>query len=274
MHAIHSLRLRSALRLVNVVALPLIGLGIVGGQAQAETVLQVSPVRLQFEPQQHAQALQVANHGTQALDAQVRVFRWTQENGQDVLAPIDDIVVSPAILKVVPGQQQTVRIIRVKPITSAAELSYRVLVDELPNKSAPTQRAGLKVLMRYSIPLFIAHQPAQASTKRQRSAPPAASLTDLSAVSAQLVPSPSGKHQLSVRNDGATHLRITNLSVASANGGVQPLGSGLTGYVLPGQQMSWPLPNIDRPLRADQTLKARFNDDRQAQELPLVKPER
>ena len=49
------------------------------------SALQVSPVRLQFEGAQRAQAIQVRNQGSDSLNAQVRVMRWTQENGVDKL---------------------------------------------------------------------------------------------------------------------------------------------------------------------------------------------
>ena len=230
--------------------------------------LQVSPVRVLFPADQRAQSLQIANSGSQPLEAQVRIQRWTQQGGADQLTPAEDIVVSPAILRVAPGQSQTVRLVRVDGGPPARELSYRVLVDELPNKSAASANKGLKVLMRYSIPVFIDPAPSGPRTTAAAKPPAAIPLTNLEAVRAQLVPGAAGGTELRVRNDGARHLRISHLSANAKGDAARSLGDGLIGYVLPGQQMSWPV-DLRQPTPPDLILKARFNDDRQAQVLPL-----
>lgn len=229
--------------------------------------LQVSPVRVQFDAAQHAQSLQVANKGAQVLDAQVRVMRWTQENNEDRLVPADDIVVSPAILRVASGQAQTVRLIRVQPGPADREHSYRVLVDELPANDPGTPRTGLKVLMRYSIPVFVAPAAPKPPAGKARATGPA--LTDLSGLQASFAPGAQGKSELHVKNNGARYVRISHLSV-TAPGAAKPqvLLDGLVGYVLPGQQMSWPV-GVPHDASKGATFKAVFNDDRQAQALPL-----
>ncbi len=233
------------------------------GAAQA-AVLQVSPVRVEFGNAERAQALNIANSGKRDLEAQVRVMRWTQENGQDRLVPADDMVVSPAIVRVAPGKQQVVRLVRVQPAAAAQELSYRVFVDELPGPPSQVAGTGVKVLMRYSIPAFVAPPGARPSASRE----PAVAQTDLGRVRAQLVAGNGGQSVLRVKNDGPRALRISYLSTLGPGGEKRSLGDGLIGYVLPGQQMGWPV-QLPYPLPADLTLKARFNDDRQARPLPM-----
>ena len=229
--------------------------------------LQVSPVRVQFQADQRAQSLQVSTGGTDVLEAQVRILQWSQEDGQDRLQPADDIVVSPAILRVAPGQPQTVRLVRVSPTSPARELSYRVLVDELPSKATPTTATGLKVLKRYSIPVFVA-PPGPSATPAKKAAAAAPPLTDLSHLRARLVPGTNGGTELQVRNEGDRHVRVSYLSASKPDGTRQSLGNGLIGYVLPGRQVSWPV-DLPQPATASLTLKARFNDDREAQVLSL-----
>lgn len=236
--------------------------GLAGASVGQAAVLQVSPVRVEFGNAERAQALNIANSGKRDLEAQVRVMRWTQENGQEHLVPADDMVVSPAIVRVAPGKQQVVRLVRVQPGPVAQELSYRVFVDELPGPPALAASTGVKVLMRYSIPAFVA--PAHPSVSRE----PAVAQTDLSRVHAQLVAGNGGQSVLRVKNDSPRALRISYLSTLGPGGEKRSLGDGLIGYVLPGQQMGWPV-NLSYPLPADLTLKARFNDDRQARPLPM-----
>jgi len=237
--------------------------GVLGGPAQAAS-LQVSPIRVEFEPTEQAQALNLSNNGTEPLEAQVRVQRWSQADGREVLSPADDIVASPAIVRIAPGQRQVVRLVRAHPVAGGKELSYRVLVDELP-KQQSQQEGGLKVLLRYSIPVFVAATRQLADQATGKASP---AETDLTRVSAKLERGDNGKSQLHVRNDGISHVRISFLSLSGSNGSRQSLGNGLIGYVLAGQEMSWPV-DVAYPLAQGQTLKARFNDDREARAVPL-----
>ncbi|ANY18314.1 molecular chaperone [Bordetella pseudohinzii] len=236
-----------------------------GIQAAQAAVLQVSPVRLHFESAQTAQALQVFNSGQNALEAQVRVMRWTQENGEDRLVPAKEVVASPAIMRVAPGERQTVRIVRLHPSPSPDEQTYRILIDELPPKEPP-KGVELKVLLRYSIPVFIAASSTKSpDAPHEEQGPPK---TDLSLVCAQLAPRKEGASELRVSNRSPQSLRISSLTAVSANGQTQVLEDGLLGYVLPGKQMEWAIKSPTQ-LTAGLTLKARFNDDTDAQAVPL-----
>ena len=253
--------------IIKIVAATLLMLGGATSSKWAQSaILQVTPVRVEFDNSQRAQALNLVNSGSSDLDAQVRVMRWTQENGQERLVPADDMVVSPAIVRVSPGKQQIVRLVRLQPTPPAQELSYRIFVDELPSTSTSAAGAGLKVLMRYSIPAFVA--PLEAGAPAKSNKVPAPALTDLSRVHSQFVAGSNGLGVLRVRNDGLRALRISYLSTLGPGGERRMLGNGLIGYVLPGQQMSWPV-NLPYPLPAGLILKARFNEDRQAQRLPM-----
>lgn len=227
--------------------------------------LQVSPVRLQFEPNQPSQVLLLNNSGEQALNAQVRVLRWSQRDHQDVLDASDDIVASPAIVRVLPGQPQTIRVLRTQQISSALEQSFRILVDELPGSptdGAQTQ-SGLQLLMRYSIPVFISPSVSGPNAKAQLAQTPS---FDFSLLSAAAVLDASGQAFLELRNPGPLSLRISQVSVIQPDGAQQVLSEGLLGYVLPQQAMRWPLP---QPLRAGAVLAAQFNDELAPRRLPL-----
>lgn len=250
---------------LSAASLLLVG-GAVSSQWAQSAILQVTPVRVEFEHSQRAQVLNIVNSGNRDLDAQVRVMRWTQENGEERLVPADDMVVSPAIVRVPPGKQHIVRLVRTQSTPPAQELSYRVFVDELPGTSTAAAGAGLKVLMRYSIPVFVAPPGDGALAKPGRA--PAPTSTDLSRVHSQLQAGSDGLSVLRVKNDGLRALRISYLSTLAPGGERRLLGNGLIGYVLPGQQMSWPV-NLPYPLPAGLILKARFNEDRQAQPLPM-----
>ena len=69
-----------------------------GGAAFASG-LQVSPVTLTLSPTQAADGLWLSNTGDNVVNAQVRVFRWTQEGGEDKLTPSRGLLVSPPMLQ-------------------------------------------------------------------------------------------------------------------------------------------------------------------------------
>lgn len=229
--------------------------------------LQVSPILLEFDARQQAQAVWLSNTGQQPLRAQVRLQAWSQDGNEDVLEPTRDLVASPATLEIEPGGRQLVRIIRLQPAPMPQERSYRLLVDELPADPGEN-RQGLQFLLRYSIPVFVA--PVEPGIAASAQAPVEGStptLTDVGPLQLRVEADGQGSRLLA-SNNGQRRIKLSQLTLVEADGRQRPLNQGLLGYVLPGRSMAWPLP-LDYPLKPGQTLKARLNDDLQAQPLPL-----
>lgn len=223
--------------------------------------LQVAPVSLEFPVGSQAEGLWLENTGVAPLHAQLRVFRWSQVAGEEQLLPTEDLLSSPPIVSIAPGAKQFVRLVRTDGSASARELSYRVLVDELPGPGAkPAQ--GLRFLLRYSIPVFVL--PTGATPRNAATGP---TLADLDRVSAS-VEERSGQTWLTVRNPGRQRLRLRELSLVDPQGRQTELVPGLLGYVLSGGQMQWPL-KVTGAAVLNGTLKARFNDDQEARKLPM-----
>jgi fimbrial chaperone protein len=189
------------------------------GPAEAST-LRVSPVGLDLPTGQNAATLSLFNDDATPLNVQVRVFRWRQVDGKDVLEPATGVVASPPIAKVAPGAARTVRVVRLDPKLPEKQEAYRLIVDELP---PPLSDGGRQVtlLMRHSIPLFFAAS------------------TDKAKVEWRLGDSADGP-ALTAINNGGRHLRVSNLRVVDAAGGVLAERKGLVGYALPGSKMTWP----------------------------------
>jgi fimbrial chaperone protein len=86
------------------------------------------------------------------VQVQVRVFRWTVVDGNDVLEPTRDVVASPPMTVLVPGAENLIRVVRVSDKPPADGERYRLLIDELPDPNR--QRAGrVNVLVRHAIPV-------------------------------------------------------------------------------------------------------------------------
>ena len=231
--------------------------------------LQVAPILLEFPPQEQSQALWLTNSGNQPLRAQVRVQRWTQEAGGEQLTATRELVASPALVQIAPGQRQLVRIVRLQSGPVAGEQAFRLLVDELPSDvEATPKQSGLTFLLRYSIPVFVGTPTPVAVDSGRRASPPPEAATDALLLSARWQDG-----QLQVENRADRRARLSQLAWINADGTRVELKSGLLGYVLAGQHMQWPLPRPPQA-RSGGRLVAAFESEHDEQALPLVVPTR
>ncbi len=122
--------------------------------------LQVAPVSIEMVAPSAASALTLKNSGADPIKAQIRVFRWSQVNGEDKMEPVTDIVASPPMATVMPNKNFIVRLVRLSKQPVAAEENYRIIVDELPDNSKGTPARGVAMAFRYSIPVFVMPQKA------------------------------------------------------------------------------------------------------------------
>lgn len=186
--------------------------------------LRLEPVSLTLRPGEEATTLWLSNTGRQPLQAQVRLFSWTQDGGGEVLVPTRELAVSPPLIEVPPLGRQRVRVVRLTGSTEPMEMAYRLVVDELPPAGVPA--SGNESLLRYSIPVFL--QPASASAKPQ--------------LSARIDEDEAGNRLLRLENSGDRHARIAALAYVGTGGRRHPLAPNLAGYVLAGRYKHWPLP--------------------------------
>ncbi|HRP87670.1 MAG TPA: fimbria/pilus periplasmic chaperone, partial [Gammaproteobacteria bacterium] len=82
------------------------------GHAFARGQLQARPTLVELAPGNQAGRLVLANTGDAPVAAQVRVFAWSQVDGEDRLADTNEIAISPAIVRIPPGGEQVVRVVR------------------------------------------------------------------------------------------------------------------------------------------------------------------
>jgi fimbrial chaperone protein len=223
--------------------------------------LQVAPILLEFADGETTQVLHVANSGEQPLRAQVRVFAWTQADGGERLRPDRDLAASPPLMELAPGQEQLVRIIRLRPQTPQREQAYRLFVDELPSP-AGAGRPSVQLLLRHSLPVFVLPPGAKPASERR-------GRTDASMLAAEARAAGDGV-VLSVRNAGERRVRLSQVVFEGTDGQQATLVPGLLGYVLAGQRMQWALQLAPKQLARGGTFKARLNDDAEPQALPAA----
>jgi len=227
--------------------------------------LQVSPILLEFGDGDSARELWLSNSGQAPIRAQVRVEAWSQEGGVDLLAPTRELLASPPIAEIAPGERQLVRIVRPGTANTGGERAYRLLVDELPDANRPNTPSRLQFLLKYSIPAFVL----PAGVKRGDAAAKGAGGAWRGGALQAHVEEGKEQARFVLVNQGPRRVRISQLVFVDASGADHELVKGLVGYVLAGQRMSWPLA-LPAGSRAGTSLKLRLDDDAVDQTLPLA----
>ncbi|QKV63694.1 molecular chaperone [Pseudomonas sp. 43A] len=238
-------------------------------QAQAASSVLIWPIDPVLEADQQASALWLENRGSETANLQIRVFGWSQSGFAEQYQNQRDVIGSPPVAKIEPGQKQLVRLTRTKDVPPGQELAYRIIIDEIPSAQPATADGGktaaaIRFQMRYSVPLFAygAGLWSKEDSTRARD-PKGVGLPQLSWRTVAV----DGKPYVEVRNQGAVHARLTDVAIKQA-GQSKPLAEGLLGYVLPGAVMRWPAP---APLTNDSALQVRVNGAAQVQSITPTK---
>lgn len=212
------------------------------GPSQASEPMLIWPVDPVIEADRGAGALWLENRGTSPTVMQIRVYRWTQVNGEDEFEEQQDVEASPPMARIQPGARQLVRLTSDRAARAPGEGAYRIVVDEVPIRrtdaaspspdEGPAQgTAGIRFRMRYSIPLFV-----YASLADGRKLDPDAAPRLRCSLATQ-----GGRTMVSLFNEGNTHARLVDVSF-DVKGQPAYLAKGLLGYALPGKAISRPLP--------------------------------
>lgn len=205
------------------------------------TSLQLSPVLIDLADGTAAAKVTVSNVGDKPIHAQIRVFKWSQKGGKDVIEPTQDVIASPPITAIAPSGEQVVRIVRVDKSALPGEASYRLLIDQIPDRAAPT-RSAVQLAMRYSVPVFFA--------PTQQRAPQLAWMLEQR----------NGVAIVTATNSGARRARIAELGILHESGAIVTSRKGLVGYVLGNSTASWELPGVRFPRGATVSITAQGDD--------------
>ncbi|MEO7553747.1 MAG: molecular chaperone [Alteraurantiacibacter sp.] len=218
--------------------------------------LQVAPVSVTIP--ERSGVVWLNNEGDQPLRAQVRVFRWTQADGEDVLAETTDVVASPPFAEIAPGTQQVIRLVRFGTGATAmtgCEQTYRIIVDELPPAEEPAT-TGLQYVLRYSVPVYLTNPACRAEAP---------------ALTWRVEPADGGT-MLVVSNAGQFHAQLANIGVVDAAGLRTEISGGLLGYVLPGAERRFAIPVAPEAFTAGGNLEVKVNGEQVIAPVLLAQP--
>ncbi len=230
-------------------------------QAHAAATILLWPIDPWLSADTKATELWIQNQGNGATTMQVRIVRWKQEAGFERYTAQQDVVASPPIVTIDKGSKQLIRLIKQGSVPMGVEQAYRIIVDEIPQPDAKAEPTiGLKLQMRYSIPLFVYGQGIPTIKEGAHHA-----LVESKNLSWR-VTQEAGHPALEVRNQGDVHVRLSQVTL-DQGGQKRTVADGLLGYVLPGSTRSWPIPaGIRQPEQMSAQINAR---DTQWQSTPV-----
>jgi len=206
--------------------------------------LGVSPTLINMHATQMASGVRVRNMDTaRAVNVQARIFRWHQDVGQETYAPTDAVVVSPPILRIEPGEESLIRVVRTSGQTVRGEDSYRLLLDELPDPDQ-AQAGAVTLQIRQSIPVFVSPAratPAQVQWQVERFTEQINRATVGNSDSKPVIRT---GYLLKATNTGDKRLRLAEVALHDANGVLLAQKRGLVGYVLGQSSVVWFIPDV------------------------------
>ncbi len=199
--------------------------------------LKISPVRVELGFDRPVEVVTVANPGKEPMLVQVRLRHWSHPEGRDLYADSRDVVVNPMVFELQPGEQQIVRVGLARPMAAEKELSYRLFVQQLPNRGVGEAHA-ITTLLSLALPLFVAPR---------ELLPP-----DLAW---RVEPKSATEVAVQIENKGNLHAEISSIALSRQNG-EQVASIDRRIYVLPGQRREVVVPGQNLNIAERLTLTA------------------
>ncbi len=193
-----------------------------GEESQAESI-QVSPISVEINEPSLSSTITLKTDAKKPRVAQLRVMRWSQVDGKEVLEATDDVVASPPFATLASNTSYTVRIVHQSAAPVLKEENYRLLIDQLPDEQS-SKKNVIGIAIRYSLPIFV--RPANGGKA-------------VLEWDAELV---DGAVKLTAINSGNRGAKLTDLKISDGRSFVRFGTNGAAGYILPGQSMSWKKP--------------------------------
>lgn len=235
--------------------------------AHAASAVLVWPIFQTISDNEKGSELWLENRGTAPVNLQLRIFSWDQKDSSDAYADQSEVVASPPFTTVQPGQRQLVRLMRIAPVASGKEKSYRIVIDEVPSNQPTVQTekssAWLKMRMRYVLPLFTYGQGLSPLKLESPVEPVRVSL-------GWTLSSQQGRQMLCIKNSGNQHARLSDVYWAKNAGKREATQTqGLLGYVLAQRNVCFPVAS-KTSVSGGQRLFAKLTDNSQAVEIPAI----
>lgn len=226
---------------------------LVAGFDASAGVFTVTPVRIYMTPKDRAVAVTITNEGETPVALQADVNSWRQKpDGTDETVLTDDLILSPPIIKLAPKARQVVRLALLVPPDPARQLTYRLVLREIPEATAP-KKSGIEVpiALALSMPVFITPP----SAKRE--------------MSCTLARGDAKNLAVTCGNGGSAYSQIREIAVKRKDKVEARFEGGV--YILPGARKVIPIP-VTQPIANGPLQLAISFDDGKGQLFDVVLP--
>jgi fimbrial chaperone protein len=194
----------------------------------------ISPVVVEFGPRQKVATVRVtlSDKAIQPMRLQAQLLQWLQDvHGAAVTQPSEDLIVTPRIAELRPGQQQVLRLALRGPLPAETEKAYRLVLEDIAPPSSLDLGGGAAVNFRmaYDLPVMVAPRGPAVSALRWRACP---ADTGPRAVKGACV---------RIANAGNRRVKVQALTI-SGDGWKQDLALDRADAVLAGAEREWLVP--------------------------------
>lgn len=203
-----------------------------------------TPVRIYMTPKDRAAAVTLTNDGDEELVIQTDIYAWRQKaDGQDDLTLSEDLFLAPPIIKMPAKSQQVVRLILTRPPTLERQLTYRMIVREIPEAKPAEKVVQISIGLAFSMPVFVTPPGAKSELG-----------CTVGRVAADAV-------KVNCQNTGNAYAQIRELSLNTAEGSKLTNSDLALGYLLPDVKRSFDLKRKDGKIPAGKASLVAALDD-------------
>lgn len=210
--------------------------------------VQIHPIRQQIQANQKTTSLEVVNNGEQSITFQVSAKRWRNILGKDQVDHTTDLLVTPPIFSIAPGEKQIVRVGVITLPDPSVGAAYRVFLKEVPaapskNSKNPTSSISLVTLLELSVPIVISP-----------------SIPSKPYASWEIKRVSDKKIRLTIHNKGKSFISLHQVSLKKENETRAFLRQPIENFILPNERKAFELElpyalkagNIELEAKADQ----------------------
>lgn len=218
----------------------LAALALLGAVSAYAVDLSIMPVVVQLDATHDRSTVRVTNRGPTPMVMQADAIGWEREAGVDRDTATSDLIVNPPVFTMAPGQTQIVRVGLRRNVAADKELTYRMVMREVPSDYVATDtiQGQVRVLVTLRVPVYVAPN----LVRRQE----------------RWVASYDASGQLvaAVTNTGNVHYKVGSLHLASEDVAATTEAQGPQSVVMPGEVRSFVLRapvqhSADEPLTLD-----------------------
>lgn len=191
----------------------------------------VSKLRINLENGQTADFLNLHNESETEKEAfDISLLKWSQKSNlgenfssgpEEVLTETESVLASPKTVVLMPKQDKLIRIIVNDADEAKKDYSYRLIINQLPNKEVGQQKNTVNLLFKISLPIFVYSDSIKTFEKMK--------------VEHKVVKE-NGKNYLLLTNNDNQHVQIQELNWGKFQKSVNQ-------YILPGVTNKIELPN-------------------------------